>query len=463
MIAPDGSSGEIPTSKVKEAIQAGGKPATWMIAPDGSRGIVPLDRSLEAIQAGARPQAPLPNIPVMQQDILGRSVPTLTSEQQQRKGQYESANLKPIGETLGAIATGGLLPTAPGATLATKAISLAGRAALSGAGTGVGALAGGARPGEAAGAAAAGTVAQPIAEGVSAVASSLAPKLAESALGITQNMRARGRTPGEAILEQTSGIKLSTLAPEIKQAVSTLTNKMEQGVDAATQSGVMGSTQSAHQALNDALADLPRNAKTIRAKVESLHDLLDLDNAGTGPVRAQYTPTELLEMKRGIGKEIETWPPEWQKMSEVKRVQSQLYGSIDNELDRLVPGNSDINQAISSLLPAKSQSAKMLKGASLPQRAIHRVAAHTGALTGAAAGGYAGDKAGGLPGAIAGTAAGLIVPEAISSSAGQMLAARFINSVGEKATAPEILPFVKALAAHSAGNLVENQADNGNQ
>jgi len=62
MIAPDGSSGEIPNASVPAAIKAGGKVGAWMLDPQGNRGVIPLDRSIDAIQAGARPAEPLPDV-----------------------------------------------------------------------------------------------------------------------------------------------------------------------------------------------------------------------------------------------------------------------------------------------------------------------------------------------------------------------------------------------------------------
>lgn len=445
MIAPDGSSGEIPSAKVADAVKAGGKIGAWMLDPQGNRGIIPLDKTTEAIQAGARPIASLPAVNMKEQGQFGIEYNSPTSAQQKAKGEYESANLKPIGEALGAMATGGLLKTPAGASAAEKLLKLAGRAALSGAGVGAGAAAGGASPAEVGSAAATGAVMQPVAEGISAAASNLAPKIAESALNITDRMRGRGRTIGDAVLEETTGVKPSTLAADTRQAIGNLVGQMERAVDTATQSGVTGSTQGAHDILNNSLSDLPRNAKTIRAKLEGLHDLLDLDN---NP-RTDYTPTELLEMKRGIGQEMKTWPLEWQKMDAVKQVQQRLYGAIDKELDHLVPGNAELNQTISSLIPAKQQAAKLAEGASIAQLMAHRLAAHTGALAASGVGGAVGYREGGPTGAAIGAAAGLALPEIASSPTGQMVLARMLNALGPKATSPEMLPLVKALAAHA--------------
>lgn len=408
-------------------------------------------RQSEASQVAARPSQtapPLPNIGSMQQmDILGRPAGMpMSPEQRARKGAYESANLKPIGETLGAMATGGLLKTPAGVGTLAKTGYLAARAGLSGLGVGAGAAAGGASPQETGTAAASGAISQPIAEGISAGAQKIAPKLAETALRVSDRMRGRGRTIGDAVLEYTTGIKPSTLVGETKQAIGNLVGQMEQHVSNATAQGVTGSAAPAQQALNDAIQNFPRNARTVAAKFQGLNDLLDL---GRGQ-QASYTPNELLEMKRGIALEMKSWPPEWQKMEPVKQLQSRLYGAIDGELDRIVPGNKDINQVISSLIPAKQQATRISGGAPLTQRLAGRFAAHTGALTSSVVGGDVGYRKGGVPGAIAGATAGLVIPEVAASSTGQLAAARIINSLGSKIIDPKLLPIFKSIIASAA-------------
>lgn len=273
----------------------------------------------------------------------------------------------------------------------------------------------------------------------------LAPKMAESALGITERMRGRGRTIGPAVLSETSGVRPTTIAQQGKQQISNLTQQMEGALNQATQQGAIGSTQTAHDVLNDAIAKAPRNARGLTEKLQGLHSLLDLDNA-PGPVRGAYTPTELLEMKRGIGTEMQTWPPEWQRLPAVKQVQQRLYGAIDGELDRLVPGNAEINQRISSLIPAKQQAARLSDQASIGQRLAHRAAAHTGALAGTGIGGYLGSQEGQTPqerrqNAMLGAAAGFVLPEFLTTPAAQMTAARMAS--GAPQTVPYALPFMR--------------------
>ena len=59
MIAPDGSSGEIPQARVQDALKAGFKQAVAMTAPDGSTGYIPTDRQQDALNAGFKPTVKL--------------------------------------------------------------------------------------------------------------------------------------------------------------------------------------------------------------------------------------------------------------------------------------------------------------------------------------------------------------------------------------------------------------------
>ena len=52
MLAPDGTSGEIPQDRVQDALQSGFKPAVEMASPDGKLGYVPQERVADAQNAG---------------------------------------------------------------------------------------------------------------------------------------------------------------------------------------------------------------------------------------------------------------------------------------------------------------------------------------------------------------------------------------------------------------------------
>ena len=257
------------------------------------------------------------------------------------------------------------------------------------------------------------------------VAKAAAPAIAESALGITQRARGYGRTIGREVLDSTSGVSPGKVAESSKQAIGDLTSKMENAVHDATVRGVMVSTQPAHQALDEAIAKTPRNARDLIGKLNDLRDSLNLDSPVSGQApRMIHTPDELLEIKRGVGKTISTWPPEWQRLDDVKRAKQGIYRALDSELDRTVSGNAKVNQKISSLIPAKQAAIKASQGDSLSQRVAGRMLAHTGALAGSVGGAIVGGREGGAPGAVIGGMAGLVAPEILGSRTAQMALAR---------------------------------------
>jgi len=55
MLAPDGTSGEVPQEQVQAAIAKGFKQAVEMTSPDGKAGYIPMDRQQDALKAGFKP------------------------------------------------------------------------------------------------------------------------------------------------------------------------------------------------------------------------------------------------------------------------------------------------------------------------------------------------------------------------------------------------------------------------
>ncbi len=62
MLAPDGTSGDIPAARMQDALKAGFKVATEMTAPDGKTlGYIPFDRAADAAKAGFKLSSPEAN------------------------------------------------------------------------------------------------------------------------------------------------------------------------------------------------------------------------------------------------------------------------------------------------------------------------------------------------------------------------------------------------------------------
>jgi hypothetical protein len=270
--------------------------------------------------------------------------------------------------------------------------------------------------------------------------SAVAPPLVRKALSIGGKDVKYGQTPAQAILENTSGIRPATIARQAGQKASGVTRQMESGIADATQRTMSGqagmiSTDPAHQVLDDALSSAPRNATAYKAKVSSLRDLLNLDDTG----RREFTPDEILEMKRGIGNEISSWDSTARR--NVTPVTKRLYRALDTQLDAAAPGNAELNQQIGSLITgSKRAEATAGRRSGVVTQLLARGVPAT-------AGGALGYAEGGRKGAVVGAAAGSL----LATPAGQMALARLM-----KAGLPEML--ARGLVSSGFGQEVQPTA-----
>lgn len=213
----------------------------------------------------------------------------------------------------------------------------------------------------------------------------VAPQVEEAGLGVTDVTRGKfgglrsEEKPqgaiGRNVLEQTTGYSPRAQALSGEQRINDLTKRMEENVHVATRGGVKLSNDAAHQALTEAVNSVPRNAPEIRSKIESLRENLDLPGHEPG---TPYSPDEILEIKRGIGKAVKHWGPDWMRDNDLARAEKSVYGALDNELDRGVPGNKEINDNIHGLIPGVSQAVRRAYGAGAIQSMADRWALRTG-------------------------------------------------------------------------------------
>ena len=245
-----------------------------------------------------------------------------------------------------------------------------------------------------------------------------APVIAETALGLPKAARAFGKTPGAALLDETRGIRPSTIAASAQERLGQLNPQLE---SAAANSKVPASLLPARGIVSDAAN------KAANQKAEGLFNQLGkqtnfLDYGGPS---GEVTPQKLLDLKRGFNEEHLRWNPEMHDRA--LSTGRQAYNALDQELDRTVPESAGLNQRISSLIPVAQRAESISRGAPTLQRAAQRFGAHTGALTLGGIGGYQGYREGGVPGAIAGGLTGVLAPELIASPEGQMALARTLN------------------------------------
>lgn len=254
-----------------------------------------------------------------------------------------------------------------------------------------------------------------------------AEPLAESSLGIRAVNRAYGKTPGRAALEETSGFTPGKVAESAQSKLAELTPELEAHATAAT---APASLQPAIDLIRSQAMKL--RGRNQRLEVQQLGPMEEhlTKSATTGmPLSPIQSPRGLLELKRGFGDEfIHNWNPE--TMTGTRGTAGRVYHELGQEFERAVPQAASLNQRISSLIPVAERGEAAERNASMGQRVLHRVAAHTGALAGTALGYHEY----GIPGALA----GLVIPELISSPTAKMAAARGMNLTGKVLQNPAV-------------------------
>jgi len=250
----------------------------------------------------------------------------------------------------------------------------------------------------------------------------VAPALAESALGVTKRLRGFGRTPGEAALEETKGVRPATVGHSAQEKASELTQELEKRAAAST---TPASTSPAVKVIDqEQIKALKQNNRGYYDQLHALREQLTKDMSTGQPFPGQMPASRILDLKRGVGNLEKSWNPE--QRGAMRGTIRKVYSALDSELDRTVPGAKDINQRISSLIPVAQRGASIDRGAGLTQRMSHRLAAHTGALAGAGIGSVLAQREGQSP--AIGAAAGLLLPEILSSPTGEMMAAKTLRS-----------------------------------
>jgi hypothetical protein len=269
-----------------------------------------------------------------------------------------------------------------------------------------------------------------IAGGAGELFTRAAPKLAETALGVRALDRASGRTPGQAILDETTGVSPGSIAGQARNRMSTLTSDLD---SAAQQAPGPASLFDARKVAQDwADAALLRNEDSAIKKTGQIVDQVSNWSGAPGagnvsPIPQDITPMQMLRLRRGMGDVPGSWNPATTTDFST-RAAKNVYGKLGEEVSRTVPGADAIDSRISSLFPVAQRAGAADLNAGVLQRSIGRFAKPTGALAGASVGGYSGYKEGGLPGAVVGGAAGLVLPEILSSPTTLMMGARGLAS-----------------------------------
>lgn len=277
-----------------------------------------------------------------------------------------------------------------------------------------------------------------VGEGVKAAA----PLLAESALGVRGADKMYGRTVGDAIMQDTQGVRPSTIEVSARNKIGELKPELEQAASDAGNQGARGSLLPARQGVDTAIQkNLTNRATKSAAELAPLQTHLATDSVTGQPLAPDQTPTGLLQLKRGLDSDfIRNWSPLTGSRPALGQARS-AYGDLADEFHSAAPGTQELDQRISSLIPVANRAEIMSRSPGVMENTLNRFRAPTGALIGAVGGGEAGYHTGGVPGMLAGAGMGALLPSVISSPTAQMIMARGLYD-----GVPKLIPAVTGAA-----------------
>lgn len=252
----------------------------------------------------------------------------------------------------------------------------------------------------------------------------LAAPTAETALGVRAGDRAFNRTPGQAILDETTGTDPGDIAAQAGVKSRGYTDTLN---DNALQSNIPVDLQPARNTAASFLGTAVKqnNGHAIKEVGEIGNQLAA--RPGIGPIPQLVPADEALALRRGIDDLQGSWNPNLMRSLSDAAVTGTRQ-ELATGLERSIPGYRDLNSKISTLIPVAARAGAADLNAGILQRVIGKAARPTGALVGSIAGGTAGYKEGGVPGAIAGGITGLVAPEVLTSPKALMIGARGLDS-----------------------------------
>ncbi len=324
-----------------------------------------------------------------------------------------------------------------------------------------------------------------VARGVGATSRAIGRGLGKTALGLPGRAEAYGATPSVALMEETAGFRPSTIARSARERIADLNTELENRAATSTarpslqpardvvagdiskaagrnslatprelapmqsfltepKPGFTGATEYPPGAYTP-ISFQPRNSRVLGPGGSPIPGLPTVVR-GEEPaqlIAERQLPADLLGMRRQFNADfIRNWNPAANTKGGLGTAR-RAYHALGNELDAAIPGGSEIDQRISSLIPVAERARLTGLNAGIGQRILNRIARPTGGLVPMVGGYYAGGPLGAV--------AGLPAAEAAASPMPLMLGARGIYGLGKGLGSP------LGVAAARTGVLLRNR------
>lgn len=244
---------------------------------------------------------------------------------------------------------------------------------------------------------------------------------------IAQGIHTPGAKAGKAILGETNGILPDSIRKSASGVLGELNPQLNAAADESTALIPMGP---AREAASEQIgrAQTQNQPRLIKGVQRMGSQLMERDYepglgaegpSATLPIPDEVPARDYLELRRGIGKALPagSWSPE--SSNAFKAPRNAIYGTMTDQFHNAVPGTEELDNRISSLIPATKEPKNFFFG--------HALGPGVGATLGGVGGYRRGvgpegtDILGGLKegtlGALGGATAGFIYPAAMNSAA----------------------------------------------
>jgi hypothetical protein len=266
-----------------------------------------------------------------------------------------------------------------------------------------------------------------------AAESALARPAIKTALRLPAKSEAFGNDPAQMALEHTSGVRPATIARSAQQTMDRVRPEMERIVASSTQPVDLAPARDIIANASELAAR--QGNKLVHGQLEPMAEALQGNRVTGVPYvlpnltgRAELSPREALDLKRGFGDEFVTWNPDIHVNTNAAA--KNVYGNLAEQIHNAAPGSAERDAIMQGLIPVKHAAEKTEMAPTLGQRVLTRVSRPTGGMLPALIGFHEGGPLG--------AAAGLVGAEGAASPVPMAIAARALHAAGKTEVPPII-------------------------